>query len=462
MWDFGIERALASLLEDADIRALVKNQEHRTTDEPSTFYGSPHFRQLDADCAGALTNRCVRTILLSLGGDGVQLLNWGKRTATVIAAKCEDMPQHLVQTGRAVTPLLIIEGPDEPSHLNHILMRTVDFLVRHAPSSDGTGELVILPIARLYGWWNLQPPVPTHLHLDRGPTRYAVHLSLYAVDLDGEPFVMKFPHPAHIASLHAASALSTSEVEAHSAVTIAAKHPRSKVKKEAADRATTRLEDAKRAARSAEEAARLAPALVQEHWYPVLVGLHGDTPFAAKLRRSVGAAAATGCPRCGLLASKKRPIEDGSPGDVTLKSTAYGGASCNAQACMPEFDIANPADCKLHTEDNFTYSGPDGSFNRQAAESILFDDSLDEMLAACAERIDQEELQWYQAAVRNRLHALGPDASPERKEGGMHHLPRSLPRAVWVCPLAHPFIVSCASFLSSTQRSGALVAGPPL
>lgn len=139
MWDLGIERAITSFLEDENVRSMVKSKAHRTTDDGATFYGSTHFKQLDQDCAGALTKEGVNTLLLSAGGDGVQLLNWGKRTATVIAVKNEDLPIHMIQSGRAVCPILVIEGPDEPSILNHILRRTVDFLVQHAPSSNGAG-----------------------------------------------------------------------------------------------------------------------------------------------------------------------------------------------------------------------------------------------------------------------------------------------------------------------------------
>lgn len=142
----GIHNALAKFLEDPEIRNHIKSRAHRTTDDPSTFFGSQHFKDLDEDCCGILTqaDAAAHTILVGLGGDGVQLLNWGARTATVIALKCEDLPPHLIQTGRAASPLLIIEGPSEPSNLNHVLQHTVGFLVQHAPPSPGEGAL--LPI----------------------------------------------------------------------------------------------------------------------------------------------------------------------------------------------------------------------------------------------------------------------------------------------------------------------------
>jgi hypothetical protein len=97
------------------------------------------FQLLDADCAGALTREEVPTVLLSLGGDGVQLLNWGSWTATVVGIKCEDLPPELVQKGMAVEPLLVIEGHQEPSVLNHALKGAAQFLLSHAPSTTGGG-----------------------------------------------------------------------------------------------------------------------------------------------------------------------------------------------------------------------------------------------------------------------------------------------------------------------------------
>lgn len=144
LWDLGIGRAAAKFLEDPELHSAIKAKAHRTTENPATFYGSQQYKDLDKDCAGALTAADVNTLMISVGGDGVQLLNWGSRVATVLAVKCEDLPAHLVQTGRAVAPLIIIEGPAEPSNLNHILRRTVDFLVMHAPSGGGESMPLLL------------------------------------------------------------------------------------------------------------------------------------------------------------------------------------------------------------------------------------------------------------------------------------------------------------------------------
>jgi hypothetical protein len=140
-WNFGVDRCLRRLLSDPDILEDVRKRSARTTQDSATFYGSPQYKQLNTDCAGALQDPKYLTLLLSIGGDGVQLLNWGCRTATVIGLKCEDLRPERIQTGRAVVPLMVIEGPQEPSVLNHALEETAAFFLKHCPSSDGKGLL---------------------------------------------------------------------------------------------------------------------------------------------------------------------------------------------------------------------------------------------------------------------------------------------------------------------------------
>jgi hypothetical protein len=114
------------------------NQLHRTTDDPQTFCGSPAFKQLDQDLDGALANSDILTVLVSLGMDGVQILNWGSRTLTVIGIKCEDLPPHLVQSNLAICPTIVIEGKHEPHMLGDVLKLLVKFFLKHSnvhPSS---------------------------------------------------------------------------------------------------------------------------------------------------------------------------------------------------------------------------------------------------------------------------------------------------------------------------------------
>jgi hypothetical protein len=138
-WYFGVEQCLDRLMADPVTAKHILARSARTTTDVGSFFLSKAYRLLDGDCAGALSNSNVITVLLTLGGDGVQLVNWGSRTATVIGLKCEDLPPDLVQRGQAVKPLLVIEGPQEPSVLNHALQPVAEFLHQHAPSQDGIG-----------------------------------------------------------------------------------------------------------------------------------------------------------------------------------------------------------------------------------------------------------------------------------------------------------------------------------
>jgi len=163
-----------------------------------------------------------------------------------------------------------------------------------------------------------------------------------------------------------------------------------------------------RAADAAEEAARFAPRFVREYWYPVLTGVFGDTPFAAKLRRSVGATAHTGCPRCNLLGSKRKPGLDGSPGEEKLKAVAFGGVSSNARAVRmttEETTADDGAPVTTYTEEDvqFCFCDDSGKFNQVDAHAILIDDPLDELLASIAEDITEDHRRWYRATLQQKL-----------------------------------------------------------
>lgn len=168
----------------------------------------------------------------------------------------------------------------------------------------------------------------------------------------------------------------------------------------------------------AAEAAQGVPPIQLEHWFPVLIGLHGDTPFAAKMRRSVGAAARTGCPRCMLMASKKKPNEDGSPGDIKLKATAYGAASCKAQRHHPRM---LPIGCTLEKHDNFQYSADDGTFDKEAAALLFIDDELDDILSDTALLATEAEREKYMQGLNEGLAELGPNATVQARAQGMYY-----------------------------------------
>lgn len=399
MWDLGIERAMKKFLEDPEIRQCIKEKLHRTVNDPSSFYGSPAFKDLNDDCAGALMMANVLTMLISIGGDGVQLLNWGTRTATVISMKCEDLPMHLVQTGRAVTPIIIIEGPTEPATLDHILRGTADFLGAHAPSHTPNGERLLFSNCP-------------------GRTGGIKVKGLVHAVIDGVPVVWSTRHPLHAAADEAVAAVEEAKVRHGATLQDKEDHPRSAAKAAAEALAKTQLSAAEDAMKLAAEAAQGVPPIQLEHWFPVLIGLHGDTPFAAKMRRSVGAAARTGCPRCMLMASKKKPNEDGSPGDIKLKATAYGAASCKAQRHHPRM---LPTGCTLEKHDNFQYSSDDGTFDKEAAALLFIDDELDDILSDTALLATEAEREKYMQGLNEGLAGLGPNATVQARAQGMYY-----------------------------------------
>ena len=144
MWDFRVGEVVRGLLSDPEVRMHYLSKAHRTTGDDMTFWGSEQFRQLNADCAGVFDDELLHAVLVSIGGDGVNIQNWGSRTATVIGLKLEDLPPHLVQKGLAVAPLFIIEGPKEPAVLQNVYKLVVDFFAKHAPSTDGVRALPAL------------------------------------------------------------------------------------------------------------------------------------------------------------------------------------------------------------------------------------------------------------------------------------------------------------------------------
>lgn len=189
-------------------------------------------------------------------------------------------------------------------------------------------------------------------------------------------------------------------------------------KQAVAQAAAQHLEEARQAEAAARYAAAGEPVVIEESWYPILVGLYGDTPFAAKLRRSVGAAASTGCPNCLLLASKKAPNDDGTPSDQPLKATAYGGFYQNAQVQEPQ--ITGTTLHSFTTRDEFSYQTDDNTFDRQAAEGACITDDLEELMAAAAESITTSQRAWFTRTLRAKLEALGTDATNSAKQKGMH------------------------------------------
>lgn len=235
--------------------------------------------------------------------------------------------------------------------------------------------------------------------------------------VDGMPFTWSAPHPAHDDWEHTIGVVHDAKAAHHAASAEAGNHPRSRAKAAAAEAACIRVTAAEQAEAAARETAAGVPLVVQESWFPILVGLYGDTPFAAKLRRSVGAAARTGCPSCLLLASKRVPNPDGTPSAEVLKATAYGGLCMPAQAQVPNI-IGDKLD-SFQTVDHFSYGTDDGDFDKGSAEQLLISDELDELMAEAAERITAEERAWYRRTLQAKLDAIGSSPTADARKKGM-------------------------------------------
>lgn len=117
--------------------------EQKAQGESHTYYGSPAFLELNDVCNGRLTNPSFKSSLWILGADGVQLLNFGARTACIIGLKCEDLHPAVAHTKIAYRPLLVLEGcGGEPKALHEVLRPTVNFFRECAPCGTSPfGEL---------------------------------------------------------------------------------------------------------------------------------------------------------------------------------------------------------------------------------------------------------------------------------------------------------------------------------
>jgi hypothetical protein len=81
---------------------------------------------------------CADTLLLEIGGDGVQL-SLGNHTTMVMGVRCEDLPPEVSHSKTGWRILLIVEGPKECTNLNYVLQPTVDKLLELCPRISGAG-----------------------------------------------------------------------------------------------------------------------------------------------------------------------------------------------------------------------------------------------------------------------------------------------------------------------------------
>ena len=109
----------------------------RRYDDPTTYFGSPAFQAYHAAMNEQVgqnrSNNVAPTCMFQLGGDGVSLLHFGQRTATVIGVRCEELPGEVSQSHLAWRPIIVIEGPKETTVMHKILAATVRQLQKHEP-----------------------------------------------------------------------------------------------------------------------------------------------------------------------------------------------------------------------------------------------------------------------------------------------------------------------------------------
>lgn len=232
------------------------------------------------------------------------------------------------------------------------------------------------------------------------------------------------PHRLHTAAAAAQRTVLEAEADRTEAAKAVAAHPTSQQKRQTLAHAEACAAVAREEAKTAQDAASYAPRFISEQWFPVLTGVFGDTPFAAKLRRSVGSTAHTGCPRCNLLGSKRKPETDGSPGEEKLKAVSFGGVACNARAIKMTTEqttdaAGEPVTTYTEEEVKFCFCDDSGRFNQADAHAILIDDPLDEMLAAIAEDITEDHRRWYRVTLQQKVQALTGDESAQERSAGM-------------------------------------------
>jgi hypothetical protein len=135
VWDLRIERVIKQGFACPKFReAHGKGRDYA---DPTSFFGTPGFEQLDALCNRRIgkdkpDNVAPTSIWLS-GVDALNLLNTSKRKTTVYGIMCEELPPDMAYTHAGFHAFLIIEGPEEASVQRWALQRTIQVMCKHAP-----------------------------------------------------------------------------------------------------------------------------------------------------------------------------------------------------------------------------------------------------------------------------------------------------------------------------------------
>jgi hypothetical protein len=97
-------------------------------------------------CLGNIfDNDCpIPSILFEIGGDGVQIHTFGKRTVCVIGIRCLDLPQHLAHTAHVYQAVFIIEGKKEKKALSGVLEIITNEVMQHYPPAGALSYAALL------------------------------------------------------------------------------------------------------------------------------------------------------------------------------------------------------------------------------------------------------------------------------------------------------------------------------
>jgi hypothetical protein len=149
-WDLQIERVIRQQWARPKFRAA--HGEGRDYNDPTNYFGSPGFEELDAITGGNIgKGRPPNTPPCSmwwLGADALCLTTWSKRKTTAYGIFCEELPPDMSRTNDAGWGVVIvIEGEEEATDQGYCLQRTVSVLKKHCPMPTN-GKLLIAPPRR--------------------------------------------------------------------------------------------------------------------------------------------------------------------------------------------------------------------------------------------------------------------------------------------------------------------------
>jgi hypothetical protein len=146
IWDLRIERVISSRFADPQFRAA--HGKGRDYDDPTNFFGSHGFRELDEICQGMIGRRkpvaIAPTSMWSLGEDALNLTTFTKHKTGVAGPRSEELPARMSHTRAAFEPLIIME--DDVADPSDCFSRTIDVLLKHGPTPSKGGPTIILPV----------------------------------------------------------------------------------------------------------------------------------------------------------------------------------------------------------------------------------------------------------------------------------------------------------------------------